>query len=180
VLQRGVDEGLVRRDVDLEHAVDLLVGPMAYRNLIRNDPPPGPELAGRIVDDVLVALAPRRTPDDRPAPALTHKQVLTVLSGCCSACSSPRSTRRSSSTAIRTIADDLEGQTAQAWVTTRTSSRRRSRRRCTGSCRTSTAASPFYLFAISIFIVGSVLCGTAQDIYQLAAYRAVQGSAPAA
>ena len=58
-LQRGVDEGLVRADVDLEYAVDLLVGPMAYRNLIRNDPPPGPELAARVVDDVLVALAPR-------------------------------------------------------------------------------------------------------------------------
>jgi AcrR family transcriptional regulator len=59
VLRRGVDEGLIRPDVDLEHAADLLVGPMAYRNLIRTDPPPGPELAGRIVDDVLVALGPR-------------------------------------------------------------------------------------------------------------------------
>lgn len=62
VLQRGVDEGLVRHDVDLEYAVDLLVGPMAYRNLIRNQPPPGPDLAARIVDDVLVALAPKETP----------------------------------------------------------------------------------------------------------------------
>ena len=61
VLDRGVLEGLVRPDVDLEHATDLLVGPMAYRNLIRRDPPPGPELAARIVDDVLVALAPRPT-----------------------------------------------------------------------------------------------------------------------
>ena len=59
VLQRGVDEGLVRPDVDLGYAVDLIVGPMAYRNLIRTDPPPGPDLAARIVDDVLVALAPR-------------------------------------------------------------------------------------------------------------------------
>ena len=58
VLARGVDQGLVRADVDLDHAVDLLVGPMAYRNLIRTDPPPGPELAARIVDDVLVALGP--------------------------------------------------------------------------------------------------------------------------
>ena len=64
VLQRGVDEGLVRADIDLDHAVDLIVGPMAYRNLVRTDPPPGPELAARIVDDVLVALAPR--PEDRP------------------------------------------------------------------------------------------------------------------
>jgi AcrR family transcriptional regulator len=62
VLQRGVREGLVRVDVELDHAVDLLVGPMAYRNLIRNDPPPGPDLAGRIVDDVLLALAPQKRP----------------------------------------------------------------------------------------------------------------------
>lgn len=84
VLARGVEQGLVRPDVDLDHAVDLLVGPMAYRNLLRTDPPPGPELAARIVDDVLVALGPAhvcctdhrtghgthaRTHDDpRPAP----------------------------------------------------------------------------------------------------------------
>ena len=62
-LRRGVEEGLVRADVDLDHAIDMIVGPMAYRNLIRTEPPPGPELAARIVDDVLVALAPRPTPD---------------------------------------------------------------------------------------------------------------------
>ena len=62
VLQRGVDEGLIRPEVDLQHATDLLVGPMAYRNLIRTDPPPGPELAARIVDDVLIALAPKDSP----------------------------------------------------------------------------------------------------------------------
>ena len=61
-LVRGVEQGLVRRDVDTDHAIDLLVGPMAYRNLIRTDPPPGPELAGRIVDDVLRALAPAAGP----------------------------------------------------------------------------------------------------------------------
>lgn len=59
VLQRGVDQGLVGAHVDLEHAVDLLVGPMVYRNLIRPEPPPGPELSARIVDDVLLALGPR-------------------------------------------------------------------------------------------------------------------------
>lgn len=71
VLQRGVEEGLVRPDVDLDYAVDLLVGAMAYRNLIRTDPPPGPDLAGRIVDDVLVALGPRpaAAPGTQPRPA---------------------------------------------------------------------------------------------------------------
>ena len=67
LLERGVREGLVRPDVDPEHATDLLIGPMAYRNLIRRDPPPGPELAARIVDDVLVALGPRPAPAARPS-----------------------------------------------------------------------------------------------------------------
>jgi AcrR family transcriptional regulator len=60
VLQRGIAEGLLRPDLDVEHAIDLLVGPMAYRNMLRGDPLPGPDLAGRIVDDVLVGLVPRR------------------------------------------------------------------------------------------------------------------------
>ena len=59
VLHRGVHEGLVRADVDGDHATDLLIGPMAYRIHMRTSPPPGPDLAARIVDDVLVALAPR-------------------------------------------------------------------------------------------------------------------------
>jgi EmrB/QacA subfamily drug resistance transporter len=33
----------------------------------------------------------------------------------------------------------------------------------------------FYLFAIGIFVAGSMLCGTATGIYQLAGYRAIQG-----
>ena len=56
VLQRGVDEGLVRADVDVEHAIDLLVGPMAYRNLHpRRRRRPAPTSPRRIVDDVLRA-----------------------------------------------------------------------------------------------------------------------------
>ena len=75
-LQRGIGQGLVRADVDLDHAIDLLIGPMAYRNLIRNDPPPGPELAARIVDDVLVALAPRAGSCADAAPdAPTHRRT---------------------------------------------------------------------------------------------------------
>ena len=59
VLRRGIAEGLVRTDLDTEYAIDLLVGPMAYRNLIRSEPPPGPDFARRIVGDLLVAFAPR-------------------------------------------------------------------------------------------------------------------------
>ena len=64
VLQRGVEEGLLRADLDVEHAIDLLIGPMAYRNMLSpassgGDAPPGPDLARRIVDDVLAGLLPR-------------------------------------------------------------------------------------------------------------------------
>ena len=34
---------------------------------------------------------------------------------------------------------------------------------------------PFYLFAIGVFVVGSMLCGLADSMYQLAAFRALQG-----
>jgi AcrR family transcriptional regulator len=58
-LRRGVEEGLVRPDVDLEHAIDLLIGPIAYRNMLRTDPPVDPDFTARVVDDVLTGLTPR-------------------------------------------------------------------------------------------------------------------------
>lgn len=59
VLRQAVDEGLVRPEVDVDHAVDLLIGPVAYRNLLRTDPPVGRDFAARVVDDVLLGLTPR-------------------------------------------------------------------------------------------------------------------------
>ncbi|MEN9969865.1 MAG: hypothetical protein RLZZ229_73 [Actinomycetota bacterium] len=77
--------------------------------------------------------------------------------------------------AMRTIADDLKGLELQAWVTT-------------AYLITSTITTPIYgklgdifgrrrlfIVAITIFIVGSLLCGTATDMFQLASWRAVQG-----
>lgn len=61
VLRRGVDEGVVRPDADLDRAVDLLVGAVAYRHILRPDPPAAPEFAARVVDDVLTGLTPRET-----------------------------------------------------------------------------------------------------------------------
>ena len=79
------------------------------------------------------------------------------------------------STSMRTIADDLDGMSLQAWVTT-------------GYMIMSTIATPIYgklsdifgrrplfIIAIAIFLLGSLLAGTAQDMYQLAGWRAVQG-----
>jgi EmrB/QacA subfamily drug resistance transporter len=111
-----------------------------------------------------------------PGSTLSHRQILGVLSGLLLGMFLAALDQTIVSTAMRTIADELEGQTAQAWVTT-------------AYLITSTISTPlygklsdqygrkrFYLFAISVFIVGSVLCGTAGSIYELAVYRAVQGA----
>ena len=58
VLRRGVEEGTLRADMDVEHAIDLLVGPLVYRSMHSSKPLPS-DLAARIVDDVLAGLLPR-------------------------------------------------------------------------------------------------------------------------
>ena len=79
------------------------------------------------------------------------------------------------STSIRTIADDLHGLSVQAWVTT-------------AYLITATITTPIYgklgdlfgrkklfMFAITVFVLGSALCSFASSMYQLAAFRAFQG-----
>jgi AcrR family transcriptional regulator len=69
VLARGVREGLIRDDVRdgaaLDHVADLLVGPIAYRILLRTDPPVAPDFAARVVDDVLAGLSPRTPAEEQ-------------------------------------------------------------------------------------------------------------------
>ncbi|MDQ2750484.1 MAG: MFS transporter [Actinomycetota bacterium] len=115
-----------------------------------------------------------------PTPArssgeLTHKQIVTILSGLMLGMFLAALDQMIVATAIRTIGDDLRGLSVQAWVTT-------------AFLITSTIATPLYgklsdiygrkplfLFAITVFIVGSALCGLASSMYMLAAFRALQG-----
>ena len=78
-------------------------------------------------------------------------------------------------TAIRTIADDLDGFSLQAWATTAFLITSTIATPLYGKLSDIYGRKPFFLFAISIFIVGSMLCGLAGSMYQLAAYRAIQG-----
>ena len=107
--------------------------------------------------------------------ALSHKQILTVLSGLMLGMFLASLDQTIVSTAMRTIADRLHGQTAQAWVTTAYLITSTISTPLYGKLSDLYGRKPFYLFAIGIFVVGSLLCGTATSIYQLAAYRAVQG-----
>jgi EmrB/QacA subfamily drug resistance transporter len=107
--------------------------------------------------------------------AFTHRQILTILSGLMLGMFLAALDQTVVSTAIRTIADDLHGYDLQAWATT-------------AFLITSTITTPlygklsdiygrrgFYLFAIAVFVVGSALCGIATSMYELAAFRALQG-----
>src|SRR3954466_8772131 len=105
----------------------------------------------------------------------THRQGLTILSGLMLGMFLGALDQTIVSTSIRTIADDLNGLSVQAWVTT-------------AYLITATITTPIYgklgdnygrkklfMFAISVFIVGSALCSFATSMYQLAAFRAFQG-----
>lgn len=106
---------------------------------------------------------------------LTHNQIMLILSGLLLGMFLAALDQTIVSAAMRTIADKLNGQTNQAWATT-------------AYLVTSTVSTPlygklsdmygrkkFYLFAISIFLVGSVLSGTSRSIGELAGFRALQG-----
>lgn len=51
LLQRGIERGELRRDLDLEIAVDLLLGPIYYRMLISGEP-----LTSAVVDRLVRAV----------------------------------------------------------------------------------------------------------------------------
>ena len=78
-------------------------------------------------------------------------------------------------TSIRTIGDDLHGLSSQAWVTTAYLVTSTIATPLYGKLSDIYGRKPFYLLAISLFLVGSLLSGTAHSMYQLAAYRGVQG-----
>src|SRR4051812_9205161 len=122
------------------------------------------------------------TPPQQPASTAasesgeyTHAQILTIITGLMMGMFLGALDQTIVSTAIRTIADDLRGLSVQAWVTT-------------AYLITSTIATPIYgrlgdlygrkklfMFAITVFIVGSALCSFATSMYMLAACRAIQG-----
>ncbi len=106
---------------------------------------------------------------------LTHRQVMVVLSGLLLGMFLAALDQNIVATALRTIGDDLKGQSAQAWVTTAYLVTSTVSTPLYGKLSDLYGRKPFYLFAIAIFVLGSVLCGTADSIYQLAGYRAVQG-----
>jgi len=105
----------------------------------------------------------------------THRQILTILGGLMLGMFLAALDQTVVSTAIRTIADDLNGYDLQAWATTAFLITSTISTPLYGKLSDLYGRRPFYLFAIGIFVVGSMLCGLADSMYQLAAFRAIQG-----
>jgi len=112
---------------------------------------------------------------DRPAAPLSHREIVTILIGLMMGMFLAALDQTIVASAMRVIADDLKDLAGQAWVTT-------------AYLITSTIATPlygklsdiygrkkFFIFAISIFTIGSMLCTLAWSVPALAAFRAVQG-----
>ncbi|WP_345433439.1 MDR family MFS transporter [Actinoallomurus vinaceus] len=79
------------------------------------------------------------------------------------------------STSIRTIADDLHGLSHQAWVTTAYLITSTISTPLYGKLSDIYGRKPFFLAAISIFIVGSAACSFSTSMIELASFRAFQG-----
>jgi EmrB/QacA subfamily drug resistance transporter len=107
--------------------------------------------------------------------AFTHRQILTIITGLMVAMFLAALDQTVVSTAIRTIADDLRGYDVQAWATTAFLITSTIATPLYGKLSDIYGRRPFYLFAIAVFVVGSALCGIATSMYELAAWRAVQG-----
>jgi EmrB/QacA subfamily drug resistance transporter len=105
----------------------------------------------------------------------THRQILTIISGLMMGILLAALDQTIVSTAIRTIADDLRGLNLQAWATTAYLITATISTPLYGKLSDLYGRRPFFLTAISIFIVGSVLCTISTSMYELAAFRAVQG-----
>ena len=105
----------------------------------------------------------------------THRQIITILAGLLLGMFLAALDQTVVSTAIRTIADDLQGYDLQAWATTAFLITSTITTPLYGKLSDLYGRRPFYLFAIGVFVVGSMLCGLADSMYQLAAFRALQG-----
>jgi len=106
---------------------------------------------------------------------LSHRQIITILIGLMMAMFLAALDQTIVATAMRTIADDLSGFSLQAWATTAFLITSTISTPLYGKLSDMYGRKPFILFAITVFIVGSALCGLAQSMYELAAFRAIQG-----
>jgi EmrB/QacA subfamily drug resistance transporter len=106
---------------------------------------------------------------------LSHRQILTILSGLLLGMFLAALDQTIVSTSIRTIADDLHGLSQQAWATTAYLITSTISTPLYGKLSDLHGRKPYFLGAISVFIIGSTLCTFSTSMAELAWFRAFQG-----
>src|SRR5450631_4934291 len=106
--------------------------------------------------------APESTAVQQPpgpaAGAFTHRQILTILVGLMLGMFLAALDQNIVSTAIRTIGDDLHGLSVQAWVTTAYLITSTISTPLYGKLSDLYGRKPFFILAISLFVIGSAAC----------------------
>ncbi|WP_019930242.1 MFS transporter [Nocardia sp. BMG111209] len=108
-------------------------------------------------------------------PALSHRQILTILSGLLLGMFLAALDQNIVSVAIVRIANSLHGFDQQAWATTAYLITSTISTPLYGKLADIYGRKPLFLAAITIFVAGSAACTFAGSMYELAGYRAFQG-----
>src|SRR3712207_2627974 len=106
---------------------------------------------------------------------MTHRQILLVIVGLMAGMFLSALNQTVVGTSMKTIADDLDGLALQAWVTTAFLIVSTVTTPIYGKLSDIFGRRPLFIVAIVLFLIGSLLCALANTMYELAAYRAVQG-----
>jgi EmrB/QacA subfamily drug resistance transporter len=122
------------------------------------------------------------SPQTPPAPAgetapprLSQRQIYAIFSGLVAGMFLAALDQTIVATSIRTIADDLQGLSLQAWATTAYLITATITTPLYGKLSDLYGRKPLFSTAITIFVIGSVLCSFATTMFELALFRAVQG-----
>lgn len=115
------------------------------------------------------------TGEVRDIPGLPHRQILTILSVLLPALFLAALDQTVMVTAVRTIADDFDSYSRQAWVTTGYLIAATSTIPVYGRLSDGYGRRPVFAAAVVIFVAGSALCAAAPSMAALCAFRVVQG-----
>ncbi len=108
-------------------------------------------------------------------PVMTHRQILLVIFGLMAGMFLSALDQTIVGTSIRTIGDDLNGLSLQAWVTTAYLIVSTISTPIYGKLSDIFGRRPLFIFAIVIFVIGSIAASFSQSMIELAVFRAIQG-----
>ncbi|MFD4958366.1 MDR family MFS transporter [Microbacterium sp. NPDC058389] len=117
----------------------------------------------------------RLSSEEAAAPVMTHRAILFVIFGLMAGMFLSALDQTVVGTAIRTIGDDLHGLSQQAWVTTAYLIVSTISTPIYGKMSDIFGRRPLFIFAIVVFVIGSILASFSTSMLELAAFRAIQG-----